>query len=457
MATDSFIQLPADSVGKKLYTQEHVVGPNTVQGQVLHLADPHTPTNIQHIDYRGAASVRFSEGSPTSDAFGNLKVSNRTTIGTYDFVGDSNDVLYSDITAGAGAVTHMLNASTMNLTVGTASGDFASRTTNKYHYYLPGTSNLSIMTVALSDAYMDGCERRWGMFDDNNGLYFDLDDLGRLKTSVRTNVSGTVVKNHMLRENWNGDKLDGTGPSGFTLDVTKLNIYWMDYQWLGGGMVRFGVVDGFGNRIVANTVLNAGQHLYPYMKSGSLPMAVNIENKRMTGGAASIRWTCSSVQSEGDADYTVWNQCADFPTKTISGNNHHCISLKSKSTFNGMHNVTNAYPTSIGCFVVGGSVKLEILWDQITLVGDTFAIDSGGTILADTAGTITRSGSEYKMKCLYLDAGSHDIDISKLFNMLDEGIIAKADESKPEYVTIIASKISGSPTIEGSICYAEVR
>ena len=457
MSNDSYIQLPSDSVGKKLFTKEHVVGANTVQGQVIHLADNGNPSHIQVIDHRGSASVRFSEGSPLSDAFGNLKVSAKTTIGTYDFVGNPSDSLYSDVIVGTGAITHIPNASTMSLSVGSASGDFASRTTNKYHFYLPGTGNLTIMTVALSDSFMDGCERRWGIFDVNNGAYFHLDDLGNLKVSVRSNVSGSVVNNSVDRTLWNEDKLDGTGSSGFILDVTKLNIYWVDYQWLGAGRVRFGVIDDRGDRIVAHTMLHAGHNIYPYMKSGSLPIQVNIENKRITGGAASIRLTCASVQSEGAADYTFWNFTGDFTTKSITGSNHHLLSLKAKSLYNGIHNVTNAYPETFNCYVATGTIKVDIYWDQMTLVGSTFAQDVDSTVLVDQAGTVTIAGTEYKVRTLFLDAGVHNIDLSSIFNKLDEGIIARADETQPEYVTFVATKIAGTPTIEGSVSYAEVR
>lgn len=41
------------------------------------------------------------------------------------------------------------------------------------------------------------------------------------------------------KSEWNGDKLDGTGPSGFTLDPTKMNVFQINIQYLGAGPVMF--------------------------------------------------------------------------------------------------------------------------------------------------------------------------------------------------------------------------
>lgn len=420
------------------------------------LVSADNPYYGQKVDYRGAASVRFSEGSPLSDAFGNLKTSNRSTIGVYDYVADSYDSLYSDVIVGGGSIDYIAQYSTMSLSVGSASGDFASRITNKYHYYSPGTSNLTLMTIALSDDGMNGVERRWGIFDANDGAYFALDDLGVLNITVRNSTSGTVVKTHYPRAEWNGDKLDGSGGSGFNLDLTHLNIYWIDYQWLGAGRIRAGVVDEFGNRIVCHTVLNANSHLYPYMKSGSLPIQVNIQNKTATGGSASIRVTCCSVQAEGALDYTYWRYVHDFPSTSVPGNNVYCLAMKSVNTVASGHNRTNAYPESLSCYVASGTVKVDIYWDYLTASGQTWALTNDSTLLGDIAGSVTLDGTEYRATTFYLDTGSHNLDLRPFFDKSDMGIDANADELTPQYFVIVASKVAGTPTFQGSVGYAEV-
>jgi hypothetical protein len=456
MGTNSFVRVPPDSTGKRYYTLEHTVDANPVHVQVMHASDPDFPEYVQRVDERGAASVRFSEGSPLSDAFGNLKVSNRKCIGSYDFVADEAADLWSqEITAG-GSITYMQQASTMSLAVGTALGDKAQMTTNHHHYYYPGTSNLYMFTVALSDTGMTGCRRRWGALDDHNGLFFKLREDNVLVVGQRSSVSGSPVTNWVAQPNWNGDKCDGTGLSGFTLDVSKLNIYWIDFQWLGAGRVRYGVIDEYGNRIVCHTMLNANRNQYPYMQMGTLTVRAEIENMAITGGAASMRLTCVSVHSEGEINYTYWRAVHEFPQASITGNGHHLISLKAPDLFNGKHNATTSYPEHLDCYVASGTIKLELYWDYLTLTGGTWT-DNGTTVVANTTGTLTAPTGMYRPKTWYLDAGSHSIALHELFEKFDYGIDINADGTEPVYVTLVASKVSGTPTIEGGVQYAELR
>ena len=74
---------------------------------------------------------------------------------------------------------------------------------------------------------------------------------------------------------WNGDKLDGTGPSGITLDVTKTQILWMDFEWLGVGSVRCGFIINE-QYIVCHTFNNANDITSVYMSTAILPVRYEI-------------------------------------------------------------------------------------------------------------------------------------------------------------------------------------
>jgi len=60
-------------------------------------------------------------------------------------------------------------------------------------------------------------------------------------TFVETTAGSTTADTWITQANWNGDKLDGTGPSGVTLDKTKGNVFQIDVQYLGFGGVVFKV------------------------------------------------------------------------------------------------------------------------------------------------------------------------------------------------------------------------
>jgi len=48
---------------------------------------------------------------------------------------------------------------------------------------------------------------------------------------------------------WNLDRCDGTGKSGYTIDVTKMQMFYMDYSWYGAGFIRWGFRGEDGNVI----------------------------------------------------------------------------------------------------------------------------------------------------------------------------------------------------------------
>lgn len=457
MATNSYVQVPPDSTGKKLHTQQHVVGANTVEAQVFHLADHTDPSKLQHVDAQGQASVRFAEGSPSMSAFGDLRTSTGKVIGVYDFTTDSADDLFSDVFTNGGVLTYNSNASTISLNVTDAIGSFAGRTSDKYHFYWPGNGNITLMTVALSDSGMAGCARRWGPFDQNNGIYFTLDESSNLNLVLQSSTSGTLVKTTIPRASWNGDKLDGTGLSGMTLNLTKVNIYWIDFQWLGAGRVRMGVVDSYGNRVVCHTILNANSNIHPYMGMGSLPLSINIENVSATGGAASIRLTCAAVKTEGEINYTYWRYAYPFPAKTPSTNTP-LVAVKSKAQWNGKHNVTTAFPETFDCYVGGtGAVRVDLYWDVLGYTGATWAQDNDSTVISDIAATASTITTQVIMRSFYLDVGVHTINLADMFEVNDVAINSKADESEPLHISLVATVVAGSPTVTGSLNYRELR
>ena len=64
--------------------------------------------------------------------------------------------------------------------------------------------------------------------------------------TTKAGVASTDV--FIAQSTWNGDKMDGTGPSGYTLDKTKGNVFQIGIQYLGFGCVTFSIeVPGDGN------------------------------------------------------------------------------------------------------------------------------------------------------------------------------------------------------------------
>src|SRR5210317_2106272 len=234
-------------------------------------------------------------GSNAYDAFGRLRVSNPFTIFDSTNVMSKNN-LFDESLTGSGTVSYTANKSTVNLNVTTASGDKVIRQSKRVMSYQPGKSLLILNTFVMNTPEAD-LKQKVGTFDANNGIFFYADGT-TLKIVRRTYVTGSAVDTEISQSSWNGDKLDGTGASGYTLNVDKATILFTDYEWLGMGAVRVGfVIDG--KFITAHTFLNANDLTTVYMQTANLPIRYEIETTGTISGTAVLQQVCSTAMIEG--------------------------------------------------------------------------------------------------------------------------------------------------------------
>jgi hypothetical protein len=73
------------------------------------------------------------------------------------------------------------------------------------------------------------------------------------------------------QSSFNIDKLDGTGPSGYNIDLSKMQMFYIDYSWYGAGFIRFGVRGQNGDVVYAHKIANNNVNNEAYMRSGNLP------------------------------------------------------------------------------------------------------------------------------------------------------------------------------------------
>ncbi len=110
---------------------------------------------------------------------------------------------------------------------------------------------------------------------------------------------------------WNLDKMDGTGPSGYTLDVGKMQMAYIDYTWYGAGFIRYGFRGPMGDIVYCHKVANNNINTSAYMRSGNLPARFEVANygynSRLVAGAVGTRG--SALQS---GDTTLYVEDAEF-------------------------------------------------------------------------------------------------------------------------------------------------
>ena len=80
------------------------------------------------------------------------------------------------------------------------------------------------------------------------------------------------------QDDWNIDHADGDGPSGFDLDITKIQMCYMDYSWYGAGKIRFGFKDQNGHVKYVHEFKHNNRLTESYFRSGNLPARYEIEN-----------------------------------------------------------------------------------------------------------------------------------------------------------------------------------
>jgi hypothetical protein len=234
-----------------------------------------------------------------SDAFGRMRTSEPLTLfDSSHRYADNN--LFATLTGGStttsASAAFNSNQGLVELKVDALSGSKVYRETTKVFAYQPGKS-LQILSTFVFNAAKTNLRQRVGYYSASNGMYLELDD-DTLYMVERSLVTGTVTSTRIPQSQWNIDKLDGYGPSGIVLDITKAQILFMDIEWLGLGTVRTGFVIN-GQFIPCHFFHHANIITTPYITTASLPVRYEIENKAATASSSVLKQVCSTVISEG--------------------------------------------------------------------------------------------------------------------------------------------------------------
>ena len=244
---------------------------------------------------------QYSPSTPASfgfDAFGRTKIAQPYTLFDSQHRYISGDE-YSDLTSGTATVSYLENESTDVLTIGTASGDKIYRESKKVFPYQPGKA-LTVFQTFVFNTAKTGLRQRVGYFSRHNGVY--LQKSGSTVSIVRrTFTSGTIEEEVINQSNWNIDTLNGFGPSRITLDLSKAQIFFTEYEWLGVGSVKAGFAIN-GQFITVHQFNHANIINKVYMTTATLPLRYEIENIANTTSSSSLKQICATVLSNGGYD-----------------------------------------------------------------------------------------------------------------------------------------------------------
>ena len=133
---------------------------------------------------------------------------------------------------------------------------------------------------------------------------------------------------------WSIDPADGTGPTGFNLDTTKLHMAYADYSWYGAGKIRFGFKDLHGHIRYLHEFTHNNRLSESYFRSGNLPARYEIENGAQPTTAPTLFHFGTSVIMDGTFDddkaYQFTGQSRQF---AMTDSNISTIVTEEDSTF----------------------------------------------------------------------------------------------------------------------------
>ena len=337
------------------------------------------------------------------DAFNRLKVSNPFTLfDSQQRYTLSDKWNYVGVSGG----TYSFNPveSTVSLTSGTTSGSKMYVETKRVFPYQPGKSLTIVDSFAMAQP-KSGLRQRVGYFGITggvtagtpyNGVYLQQDGL-TLSVCLTSASLGTTQT--VTQSNWNGDKFDGTGDSGVTIDVTKGNIFWLDVEWLGVGDVRTGFfIDG--KPVVAHTFYNTNKNSTTYMTTACLPLRYEIENTAGQTGSSTMRQICSTILSEGGYEgfsrrYNVTHSGTTPHTLTTAGTQYPLVAIRLAP--DRLDSII--VPSNISVAIEPGTnnkplvVQYRILLNP-TLTGNTWATHFNGNVQYNVTATGVTGGTD---------------------------------------------------------------
>lgn len=271
--------------------------------------------------------------------------------------------------------------------------------------YAPGISTLFRATFNFNTTPAS-VRMRVGMFTDQgtfpstagDGLYLE-NDAGTLSVVRRYMTQGaTGAEERVLQANWNMDKCNGTGASGFNLDKSLTQHLVIEYQWLGVGTIRFGFETGALGVVWAHEMVSVNALAEAWSRTGSLPCRAEIYNYGTTA-ISNFTLINMCVIQEGDvADLRGWRYFGGTSGATakvggLTANTLYPVMGIRAAGTNDLTKRATIIPTilSISVAVVATgptSLQVALLMLGTPNTGATYAITTGGSgVVIDQAAT----------------------------------------------------------------------
>lgn len=324
-------------------------------------------------------------------AFGELETVEPTPVIQVDFIYNINADMVDTTLTGSGTATQANSMAVLETTAATSSS--AMIETKRFLKYRPG-QGCHVRGTALYTTGVAGSEQLFGCGDADDGLFF-----GYNGTSFGVMTRNSGVDTWVAQENWNGDKMDGTGgssnPTGQNLDTTKGNVYQINFQWLGFGLIEFSIEDANTGRFVpVHSISYANSNTVPSLSNPSFPILWSVENTTNNTNITLKGASCCG-EIEGKVEYLGPTNAIGNSKTGVTTTLTNIVTIRNKSTY---QTLTNRTPINILKYSISvdGTKPAEFQIVKNATLGGTPSYTDISTntsvIEYDTAGTTVTGG-----------------------------------------------------------------
>lgn len=404
----------------------------------------------------GTLDVAVSSHPFLVDAFQRVAVASPTTLFDSQFAYDKQALLWEEITANNGSATHRPNECAVRLATTTDNGSSAALQTRQHFRYQPGKAQNVFLTFVMGVASAQ-VVRRAGYFDAENGLYLEQNGTTDVALVRRTYVSGTAVNNRVAQSDWNLDTLDGNGPSGYALDLSKAQILVVDLQFLGVGRVRIGF-DLDGMVVFAHEFRNANNLSTVYMTTANLPL--RYEQVASTGAAAaSMDCICGAVISGGGfEDERGYLFASSLATAVTAGNGTRTclLAIQPALTFNSLPNRETVVPLDLSVLSGNTNVLVEVVYGAAVTGGSWAVPDANSAVEVNKTATGITGG--IVVDSFYLGASTQQARATAVQNIVSRlPLVLDAAGANPKGLAICATGLGGTSACYAAMSWKELR
>jgi len=339
-------------------------------------------------DQTAEYGVSWGDNNVDLTAFGEQLVAQVTPEVLIHFPYNINSLVVNTSSTGSGTVTHSGQFAVIQS--GAASSSSAYLESNRYLEYHPGMGAL-IRFTAIFDYPKVGNRQLVGIGTSDNGFFFGYDGLQFLICRLSEGVYYEVPQ-----EEWNVDPMDGTGPSGMTLDTNKGNVFQIRYQWLGFGAQYFYIENQYtGTFQLVHRIDYANQNKKTSVANPSFPFRVVSENTTNTSNVI-VKIPSIAMFVEGQTNNANYIRHAVDNEKTIAGSTlTNILTIKNKTTYQGITNTVQIQPDFLAISSDGTKNYTFRMLINATLGGtpNYVDVDTNTSVVSwDTAGTTVTGG-----------------------------------------------------------------